>query len=60
MNDKPKERSERQKKPYVKPAIKKITLTPEEAVLGFCKTSGKYGPVLTNCSLGTSCYGLGS
>lgn len=48
------------KKFYVKPEAKKVTLNPEEAVLGFCKTSGKYGPVASNCQVGTSCYGLGS
>ncbi len=62
MNDKAKERSERQKKPYLKPEVKKVDLTPEEAVLGFCKNSTVYGPMnvgYTNCSHVT-CYGQGS
>ena len=62
MNDKPKERSERQKKPYSKPELKKITLTPEEAVLGFCKMTGKTGPVDVNhnCHPAGNCQGIGS
>lgn len=44
MKDKPEERLERQKKPYTKPEVRKVTLTPEEAVLGSCKISGQSGP----------------
>jgi len=60
MNGKPKEKSEREKKPYARPELKKITLTPEEAVLGFCKTTGKTGPVASNCKPAGNCQGLGS
>ena len=49
------------KKPYVKPEVRKVTLTPEEAVLGFCKTTGKTGPVSTGCQpSGIPCSSLGS
>ena len=49
------------KKSYTKPQVRKVTLTPEEAVLGFCKSTGKTGPVSTGCQpSGVRCYGLGS
>ena len=61
MKNKSEERSERQKKPYTKPQVRKVTLTPEEAVLGFCKATGKTGPVSSNCQpSGVKCYGIGS
>lgn len=60
MKDKPKESSERRKKPYLKPEVRKVSLTPEEAVLGFCKTTGKNGPVTSPCPSPVYCYGIGS
>lgn len=45
------------KKPYEKPAMVRIGLKPEEAVLGACKTSSAAGPAnkracksIANCS----------
>ncbi len=49
-----------QKKPYEKPVLKKVPLNPEEAVLGFCKTSNKRGPVRGSCGRPVSCRRLGS
>jgi hypothetical protein len=38
------------KKPYDKPKVARFPLRPEEAVLGFCKTSGSSGPSGGNCA----------
>lgn len=46
-------------KPYEKPTIEKVPLKPEEAVLGFCKSSGIGGPVGLDCQL-AGCSSLGS
>jgi hypothetical protein len=40
------------KKPYAKPALMKVQLKPEEAVLGACKNTGTFGPSATNCGFG--------
>ncbi|HEX6642883.1 MAG TPA: hypothetical protein VF215_17330 [Thermoanaerobaculia bacterium] len=43
----------RRKKAYDKPTVVRFPLRPEEAVLGFCKTTGGNGPSGGNCvSLG--------
>ncbi len=49
------------RKPYVKPEVRKVTLTPEEAVLGNCKVSSSTsGPTLT-CNYQTlNCNAQGS
>lgn len=60
MKARPKEISEQGKKPYIKPEIRKVTLTPEEAVLGNCKTTGKTGPVSSPCPSTILCYSFGS
>lgn len=39
----------RRKKPYEKPTVVRFPLRPEEAVLGFCKTTGGNGPSGGNC-----------
>ena len=41
----------KQKKPYVKPKVVNIQLTPEEVVLGNCKSAGGGGPAGTICRL---------
>lgn len=38
------------RKPYERPKIKKVPLRPEEAVLGFCKTSQMRGPRFGTCT----------
>jgi hypothetical protein len=49
------------KKPYTKPEVKQVQLKPEEAVLGFCKTTGISGPAYVNkCSNPPACAGQGS
>ncbi|MCP4716651.1 MAG: hypothetical protein GY868_16140 [Deltaproteobacteria bacterium] len=48
------------KKEYKKPELKQVPLKPEEAVLGFCKTSGTRGPARSGCSVPVACSRLGS
>jgi len=47
------------KKPYVKPEVKQVPLRPEEAVLGYCKSTAVAGPMSSLCST-LSCYSNGS
>lgn len=37
------------KLPYARPVLRKVPLRPEEAVLGFCKSSNAAGPSGANC-----------
>ena len=61
MKDKSKEKSEEQRKPYLKPEVRKITLIAEEAILGFCKASGGTGPAASSCGYGViPCTTIGS
>jgi hypothetical protein len=46
--------TEKRKKAYRKPEIKRVKLVPEEAVLGGCKTSGELGPDGLGCGIGSS------
>ena len=41
---------EQKRKPYVKPEAKQVPLRPEEAILGFCKTTVVAGPLSSACS----------
>jgi hypothetical protein len=49
----------RPKKPYTKPEVKQVSLKPEEAVLGGCKTSSTQNsanhPAPYTCQLPTPC-----
>ncbi|QQR91704.1 MAG: hypothetical protein IPJ88_08355 [Myxococcales bacterium] len=54
-----KDEGTRSRKAYEKPTIEKVPLKPEEAVLGFCKSSGIGGPVGLDCQL-AGCSSLGS
>jgi hypothetical protein len=49
----------RKKKKYQAPMITVISLRPEEAVLGHCKSLNVSGPVAPTCSQ-TSCSSVGS
>jgi hypothetical protein len=42
--------NEIEKKPYEKPRVTRFPLRPEEAVLGFCKSTGNNGPSGGNCA----------
>jgi hypothetical protein len=48
------------KRPYQRPVLQQVTLRPEEAVLGSCKTAGSSGPISGTCSLPVACSSLGS
>jgi len=48
------------KKPYKKPAMKRVALRPEEAVLGFCKKAAASGPLQSGCNNPSNCSSLGS
>jgi hypothetical protein len=56
-NNKPEKDS---RKPYEPPALASISLRPEEAVLGACKSSSIAGPVHTRCTTIPSCKVNGS
>jgi hypothetical protein len=45
-------------KPYEAPKVVRVSLRPEEAVLGHCKISGATGPIGTCTALG--CFAPGS
>ena len=52
---------EEKKKRYDKPAVTRFPLRPEEAVLGFCKTSAGGGPSQPNsCTSPSACTFPGS
>jgi hypothetical protein len=48
------------KKPYAKPDVSQVTLRPEEAILGSCKTGGTSGPGQAKCSVPSACSSLAS
>lgn len=48
------------KKPYEKPKLTEVSLRPEEAVLGNCKTAAVSGPAQSDCTLFTGCASVGS
>jgi hypothetical protein len=48
MNDKPKNDSNL-KVPYQPPQVVRVSLRPEEAVLGHCKVAGLAGPISGSC-----------
>ena len=48
------------KKKYEKPTVVRFPLRPEEAVLGFCKTSGSAGPSGGGCMNVNPCNAFGS
>jgi len=48
------------KKSYVAPQLRTISLRPEEAVLGHCKTAGTGGAVQATCTFVGPCTSVGS
>jgi hypothetical protein len=48
------------KQRYEPPRLTTISLRPEEAVLGHCKTSGTGGPVQSTCTFLGPCTSPGS
>jgi hypothetical protein len=49
-----------EKKTYESPKVTVISLRPEEAVLGHCKSSTSAGPVGGTCSTTGNCQAIGS
>jgi hypothetical protein len=48
------------RKPYEAPKVVRISLRPEEAVLGNCKNSSSSGPVGGTCTNVSPCMSIGS
>jgi hypothetical protein len=48
------------KKPYLKPEVTRFPLRPEEAVLGFCKSTSSAGPSGGTCRVSGFCQTAGS
>jgi len=48
------------RKPYAKPEVQQVSLRPEEAVLGSCKTTKTSGPAQAICSAPSPCSSLAS
>jgi hypothetical protein len=48
------------KKPYVKPNLSEVTLRPEQAVLGNCKSVSLSGPAMPDCTSFGGCASMGS
>ena len=48
------------KRPYRKPEFVRISLRPEEAVLGSCKNGASAGPLQRRCSSPAACSNQGS
>ena len=48
------------KKLYVKPEVTLVSLRPEEAVLGSCKSSSISGPAQATCDVPAACSSQGS
>jgi len=56
-----KTKSKNFKKPgYERPQVVRVSLRPEEAVLGHCKTSGSAGPAGAGCHSPVACRSQGS
>ncbi len=47
------------RRPYAPPSIEQVTIVPDEAMFGFCKTSAGQPAALSACGNG-ACQGLGS
>ncbi len=51
MSATPSREKDKARRSYTKPAVKRVHLRPEEAVLGACKVSGSVGPAAANCGV---------
>lgn len=58
MNDEQSRRDPR--KPYQRPEVNRFPLRPEEATLGFCKSSASAGPSGGSCRNVNPCNSMGS
>jgi hypothetical protein len=60
MSDPSRREKRKSRKPYVKPQVHRVELRPEEAVLGFCKSSNSAGPGVGSCTMSLWCSRSGS
>ena len=51
MSATPDREKDKARRSYTKPAVKRVHLKPEEAVLGGCKISTSFGPTAANCGV---------
>jgi hypothetical protein len=58
-NDK-KPEEQRAEEAYEAPKVIRVSLRPDEAVLGHCKVTGAAGPVSGSCRSVVSCRSIGS
>jgi hypothetical protein len=59
MND-TKKTENNKKLPYQPPQVVRVSLRPEEAVLGHCKITGAAGPISGGCGGALRCKTFGS
>jgi hypothetical protein len=52
--------SDTEKKPYTKPEMTRVTLRPEEAVLGACKNNRVSGAGQPTCRFPSACSSIAS
>jgi len=57
MNTAPGSERSHTRRSYSKPAMKRVHLKPEEAVLGGCKITSSFGPTAVNCKPFGNCSG---
>lgn len=60
MTVEPDRNGAKKKQPYEKPAVRRVILRPEEAVLAACKTPKIAGPGQTRCGVPGPCSSLRS
>ncbi len=60
MNTAPGSEKRHARRSYSKPAMKRVHLKPEEAVLGGCKVTGQFGPTAPACKPVGNCSGISS
>jgi len=60
MKERPKPENSNTKMPYQSPQVVRVSLRPEEAVLGHCKVPGVAGPVSAGCRGIRPCSTFGS
>lgn len=60
MQQREEQQQEAIRKPYQKPEVSRFPLRPEEAVLGFCKSTSSAGPSGGGCRVIGFCQTAGS
>jgi hypothetical protein len=60
MSEKVKANKKKAKSGYVRPQVVRVSLRPEEAVLGHCKVTGVTGPISGSCGSPLRCKTFGS